>query len=76
MQGVLENFEDYWALIKDVWQTGVFGHDLGSIFVALAIFGIFFVLRGLFTRFVLRIVDSLVERTETKADDYARDAVR
>lgn len=76
MQGVLENLEDYWALVGDVWRTGVFGHDLGSIFVAVAIFGVFFVLRGLFTRFVLRVIDNLVERTETKADDYARDAVR
>ena len=76
MQGVIGNFEDYWELVKDVWQTGVLGHSIGDILVAVAIFGFFYVLRGLFTRFVLAIADRWVERTETKLDDYIRDAVK
>ncbi|MFN4230627.1 mechanosensitive ion channel family protein [Parvibaculum sp.] len=76
MQGVIGNFEDYWELVKDVWQTGVLGHSIGDILVAVAIFGFFYVLRGLFTRFVLAIADRWVERTESKLDDYIRDAVK
>lgn len=76
MEGVIGNFENYWELVKDVWQTGVLGHSIGDILVAVAIFGFFYVLRGLFTRFVLAIADRWVERTETKLDDYIRDAVK
>ncbi len=76
MEGVIGNFENYWELVKDVWQTGVLGHSIGDILVAVAIFGFFYVLRGLFTRFVLAIADRWVERTETKLDDYIRDAIK
>ncbi|MEQ8267610.1 MAG: mechanosensitive ion channel family protein [Parvibaculum sp.] len=76
MEGVLDNFEQYWLLVRDVWNTGFLGHSIGSIFVAVAIFGVFYILRGIFTRFVLAVLDRWVERTETKADDYARDAIR
>ena len=76
MQDVIGNFEEYWELVKDVWQTGFLDHSLGDILVAIGIFGIFYVLRGLFTRFVLAIADRWVDRTETKIDDYIRDAIK
>lgn len=76
MQEIAGQFENYWALVKDVWQTGVLGHSIGDILVALAIFGFFYVLRGLFTRFVLAIADRWIDRSETKVDDYIRDAVK
>ena len=76
MQSILTNLETYWELVVDVWRTGVLGHNVGDVLTALAIFGIFYVLRGLFTRFVLAIADRWVERTQTKIDDYIRDAIR
>jgi MscS family membrane protein len=76
MQGVLNNLQEYWYLVEDVWRTGVLGYNVGDILVAVGIFGLFFVLRGLFTRFVIAIADRWVERTETKIDDYIRDAIR
>lgn len=76
MQGILTNLEDYWYLVRDVWSTGVLGHSVGDLLVALVIFGVFYVLRGLFTRFVLAIADRWVDRTETKIDNYIRDAIR
>lgn len=76
MQGVLNNLEDYWYLVEDVWKTGVLGHSVGDIIIALLIFAVFFVLRGLFTRFVIAVADRWVDRTETKIDDYIRDAIR
>ncbi|MEQ9152496.1 MAG: mechanosensitive ion channel family protein [Parvibaculum sp.] len=76
MEGVLKNLEDYWYLVEDVWTTGVLGHSVGDILIAIAIFGVFFVLRGLFTRFVIAVADRWVDRTETKIDDYIRDAIR
>lgn len=76
MQSTLTNLETYWELVVDVWRTGVLGHNVGDVLTALAIFGIFYVLRGLFTRFVIAIADRWVERTQTKIDDYIRDAIR
>ena len=76
MQDVIAGFGDYGRLIADVWNTGVLGISIGNILVALAIFGFFYVLRGLFTRFVMRLVDRWVESSETHIDNYMRDAVR
>lgn len=76
MQDVISGFGDYGRLVADVWNTGVLGISIGNILVALAIFGFFYVLRGLFTRFVMRMIDRWVENSETYIDNYLRDAVR
>lgn len=76
MQSALKNLENYWVLVVDVWRTGVLGYNIGDILVAIVIFGFFYVLRGLLTRFVIAIADRWVERTETKVDDYIRDAIK
>lgn len=75
MQDVIGNFAEYWRLVEDVWKTGVFGYSIGSILVAGAIFAGFFLLRGLFTRFVLAVANRWAGRTKTKIDDYLLDAV-
>ena len=76
MQSTLTNLENYWALVVDVWRTGVLGHSVGDLLIAIAIFGFFYVLRGIFTRVVIAIADRWVERTQTKIDDYIRDAIK
>ena len=53
IQSIPDDFQKYWELTKSVWQNGIYGVDIGSILVALIIFGVFFFLRGLFTRFAL-----------------------
>ena len=76
VQSITGDFQKYWELTKSVWQNGVYGVDIGSILVALAIFGLFFFLRGLFTRFVLGAVGRWAKRTETEIDDYLIEAVK
>ena len=76
VQSVSGDFQKYWELTKSVWQNGIYGVDIGSIIVALLIFGVFFVLRGLFTRFVLAVGGRWAARTDTELDDYLLDAVR
>lgn len=54
MQDLSDSFREYWTLVVEVWTTGVFGMNIGDIIVAFAIFGLFYVLRDIFTRLVLK----------------------
>ena len=60
---------DFWALIEDIWTTGVLGVDYGRLLAALGIVLVFLVLRGLFTKFVLGFFRRVARRTDTKLDD-------
>ena len=75
MQDFISSLWQFWAIVADVWNTGFYGYNLSSIFIALAIFGGFFLLRGLFSRFVLGAIDRWAARTESKVDDYLAHAI-
>jgi len=66
---------DFWALVVQVWQTGALGYDIGHFLTAIGIFLVFYLLRGLFTRFIFSFIDKWVADTETKIDDYLHDAL-
>ncbi len=61
--------EGFLKLVVDVWQKGVAGVDIGTIVTAIAIFFAFFVVRRLFTRFIIRRLKALTERTSWRFDD-------
>lgn len=61
----MQNLDEFWALTKDVWQTGVFGVDIGALVSALAIFVAFLLLRGLITRFIIGAMRFKVSKTRT-----------
>ena len=67
--------DKFWLLTANVWETGVFGRSIGDILTAFAIFGLFFVMRGLFARYVLIIFSRWVKKTKNKLDDRLRDAI-
>ena len=67
----IRSFEDFWALVVDVWTTGVFGVDLGRIIVAIGIFLLFVVVRRLFSRFVVGYLVARAKRTKSRVDDVA-----
>lgn len=67
--------DKFWQLAVSVWQTGVFGRSIGDILIAIGIVGLFFVLRGLFTRYVLIIFSRWVKKTKNTLDDRLRDAI-
>ena len=64
-----EQFKHFWLLVVDVWKTGVFGIDIGAILVALTIFFVFLLLRGLITRFIIGALKLKVSKTRTLVDD-------
>jgi MscS family membrane protein len=71
----MEQLQDFWGITKEVWENGLWGVDIGQIIVALGIFFIFLVLRGLFTRFVIGRLHALSKRTESALDDHVIDAL-
>ncbi len=64
-----ERFRQFWALVTEVWKKGVAGIDVGTLVTALAVFLVFYALRGLFTRSVLATLRRAVARTRTDIDD-------
>ncbi len=59
----------FFGQITDVWQHGLFGVDIGSILVAIFIFGLFLVLRGILGKFILTRLADWAINTQSKIDD-------
>ncbi len=69
MDRLERQLSDFWALVQDVWTSGVLGIDFGRLLIALLIVSLFMVLRGLFTRFVMGSLHRVVASTDTELDD-------
>ena len=72
----ISSFRDFWDLVIEVWQDGVFGIQISDTLLALLIFGVFMLLRNLFTRVVLGALHRATERSETDIDDRTLEALR
>jgi len=62
-------FEAFWDIVMEVWNTGVFGYSIGDAIVALFIVLVFYGLRGLFRRVVIGAVERWTKRTKNTIDD-------
>ena len=69
------SFNDFIALIRDVWEYGVFGIDVGKIIFALLIFFFFLLIRRLFSKLIVGRLKALTRRTKTDLDDLVIDAL-
>lgn len=69
MQNVSEQFKSFWEMVLGVWQTGWMGYSIGNMIVAIVIFALFYVLRGLFCRLVLGGLRRWADRTSNRFDD-------
>lgn len=65
----MEQLEKFWVIVVEVWQSGVFGVDIGRVLGAVLIFVGFLVVRRLFARFILANIRRAVGRTKTEIDD-------
>ncbi|MDC6481892.1 mechanosensitive ion channel family protein [Pelagibacteraceae bacterium] len=63
---VLENFKN---LFLDVWKEGISGINISEILIALAIFTFFLFLRGVFSKFVVKKLESYVSKTTNSFDN-------
>lgn len=71
----LKTLDEFWALVKEVWQDGVYGIDVGHFLVALGIFLVFIIFRGLFSRFILTQIRFLSSKSKTTIDDQVVNAL-
>ncbi len=71
----MEVLSSFWADVVRVWNTGVFGADLGAVFLGLVILTAFVFGRGAFTRLIVGSLRRLAQRTSTDVDDMFLAAV-
>lgn len=71
----IASMRDFWELVVEVWQQGIFGIQIADTLIALVILGIFLWLRNLFTRFVMKALRRATDRTRTDIDDSILDAL-
>lgn len=71
----VQTLNDFWQMVKEVWEYGFMGINIGNIIVALTIFFGFLLLRGLFSKYVLNRLREWASRTDTAMDDKVVDAL-
>ena len=72
----MQNLQKFWDLVVEVWDQGFLGVDIARIGIAILVFALFLLLRGLLTRFVLDWLKMLVKRTRSHLDDEIIAALR
>ncbi|XBQ15116.1 MAG: mechanosensitive ion channel family protein [Oceanicaulis sp.] len=60
---------EFWAIVVEVWNTSFLGYNVGDGLAALLIIAIAFLVRGVFSRVVMRRFIARAEKTESKLDD-------
>ena len=65
----MKSFNQFFDLFLEVWFRGIFGINVSEIIIGLIIFLFFYVLRRLFSRFLINRLSKLVLRSENKIDD-------
>lgn len=71
----MKDLSEFWNLVTDVWQHGVVGIDVGRMAVALCVFLVFMLLRGLLTRFLMGWLRMMTKRTPWTLDDQILAAI-
>ncbi len=71
----MDQLQQFWTLVLEVWNEGLAGVDVGRIIIALGIFAVFLFLRGLIARFIIGSLRSLATRTPWTFDEEALDAM-
>lgn len=69
------SFNDFITLIKDVWEHGAFGVDIGKIVLALLVFFFFMIIRRLFSKFIINRLKALARKTKNDMDDQIIEAL-
>ena len=72
---MMESFQRFWDLVRDVWEFGILGVSMGRVLGAIGILLIFLATRRLFIRFVSKRLKKWCEKTETDVDDNALTAL-
>ncbi|NVJ70602.1 MAG: mechanosensitive ion channel family protein [Alphaproteobacteria bacterium] len=71
----VNSWQDFWNLVLDVWNDGLYGVDIGQIIVAILILGFFLLARNLFTHFIINRISHWTSKTENTLDDTIIEAI-
>ncbi len=71
----MQDLEKFFELFGEVWRDGFAGVDVGRLITALGILLLFLMLRGLFTRFVMKRLIGITRRTDNHFDDRVVEAL-
>ena len=71
MEDTLDIFSAFVRPVVDIWQTDVLGLQVGTVVAAVLVLAACLLLRGVFTRVVVRRLARWAERTESRLDDEA-----
>ncbi|HDQ03992.1 MAG TPA: mechanosensitive ion channel family protein [Deltaproteobacteria bacterium] len=74
-RAIIEQFKNFWDIVVDVWQQGLFGIQIGRLLTAAFIFIIFLFLRKLLTRHIIRRLQVLLSKTSIKVDERVAKAL-
>ena len=70
-----EDMTTFWSEVVTVWHNGFMGINVGNIIVAVCIFAVFLVLRGLLSKYILHTLHLWTKRSDTDIDDKIVDAM-
>ncbi len=65
----METMSNFWEVVKEVWQQGLYGIDISRIIIAVLIFIFFLFIRKFFSGRIILRLKAVVEKTETRLDD-------
>ena len=65
----MTEFNKFLKLFKEVWFEGIFGINASEIIIGLIIFLVFYVLRRLFARLLIKRLSKIVLKSKNKIDD-------
>jgi MscS family membrane protein len=70
-----QSTEKFFQIVASVWNSAILGIGIGPLVSAVAVFAVFVLARGLFTRFVIGALKRLTKRTESGFDDELTEAL-
>lgn len=62
-------------MVVDIWKHGFMGIDIGKLIIAVLIFLVFLLGRGLFSRFVLKHLQKMASKSKNELDDKIIEAL-
>ena len=71
----MESLKQFWLIVVDVWEKGLFGVDLGRLVVALLIVVGFLLVRRLIAKLLAGRLRAIAKRTRFQIDDEIVEAL-
>lgn len=63
------SLQEFWNLVIDVWNNGLYGVDVGKMLAAVIVFFIFMLFRHVFSRIIIGRLKAITAKTKTEMDD-------